>query len=96
DDVRFYGYPNPAATQATFLYYLPDGATSVAMAVYSAMTGSQVFEATLPVDQVTYTWDLATVTGAPVGNGLYLCVIRVTNNGGGTTRSEVYKLLVSR
>jgi len=95
-DVVFYGYPNPADTQATFLYYLPDGATSVDIGIYSAMTGSKVFGASLPPDQTIYTWDLATDTGAPVSNGLYLCVIRVTNNGGGTTRSEVYKLLVSR
>ena len=96
DNVVYYGYPNPAVTQASFLYYLPDGAESVTMSIYSAMTGARVFEATLPVGQVTYSWDLTTVSGAQVGNGLYLCVIRVTNGDGSTTRSDVYKLIVSR
>ncbi len=95
-NVVYYGYPNPAVTQASFLYYLPDGAETVTMSIYSAMTGARVFEATLPVDQVIYSWDLTTVSGAQVGNGLYLCVIRVTNGDGSTTRSDVYKLIVSR
>ena len=92
----FYGYPNPAQTQASFLYYLPDAATDVTLTIFSAMTGSQVFEATLPVDQIIYIWDLTTNTGALVSNGLYLCVIRVTTDNGGTPRPDVFKLLVSR
>ena len=66
------------------------------MFIYSALTGARVFEATLPGGQVTYSWDLTTVSGAPVANGLYLCVIRVTNEDESTTRSDVYKLIVSR
>jgi len=86
-----FGFPNPAATVATFTYLLPDGATDPILRIYN-LIGELVFEKDLPAGGTTYNWDLRTAGGTKLPNGLYFCVISVT----GANRSEIFRLLIVR
>jgi hypothetical protein len=43
-----------------------------------------------------YTWNLLDAAENKVGNGLYFCVVTATAAGGGSVRSDVFRLLVVR
>ena len=86
-----YSYPNPAATQATIVYYLPEGATDPVLRIFN-ITGALVFETDLTVGEATYVWDLTSGGGNALPNGLYMCVVRAKNAG----RRGVFKLLIDR
>ncbi|MDD5265051.1 MAG: PKD domain-containing protein, partial [Candidatus Bipolaricaulis sp.] len=88
-------YPNPASAQATFDYFMPDGATDPILRVYR-LDGKLVFETELAEGASTYTWDLTNDDGEGVANGLYFCVVTATDEDGKTIRSEIFRLLVSQ
>jgi len=93
--VILYAYPNPASTQATFNVLLPDGATDPIVRIYT-LDGRPVIEVEIAAGQTTYLWNLLDAAGDRVGNGLYFCVVTATAAGGGTVRSEVFRLLIVR
>jgi len=95
DKVVVIVYPNPASTQATIQYVLPDGATNPVLRVYR-LDGKLVFETELAEGASTYAWDLVGDNDEGVANGLYFCVVTATDDGGKTIRSEIFRLLVSR
>jgi len=86
-----YAYPNPAATVATFTYFLPQDATDPVLRVYD-LVGRLVFEHELAAGESTYEWDLRTIGNGALPSGLYLCVLTVT----GANRSDVFRLLIVR
>ncbi|MDD5219818.1 MAG: PKD domain-containing protein [Candidatus Bipolaricaulis sp.] len=88
-------YPNPASSQATFEYFLPDGATDVVLRVYR-LDGKLIYEATLNASATTYVWDLTDDDDEALANGLYFCVVTATDEDGKTIRSEVFRLLVTQ
>jgi PKD repeat protein len=87
-------YPNPAKTQATVRCSLPSGVTEPVLVIYS-LGGGIVLRQELTAGQV-YVWNLLDAAGDRVGNGLYFCVVTATAAGGGTVRSEVFRLLIVR
>ncbi|MEW5826467.1 MAG: PKD domain-containing protein, partial [Candidatus Bipolaricaulota bacterium] len=93
--IVLYGFPNPAATQATFESLLPDGATEPVLTVY-ALDGRQVFEEELAPGGGGFVWNLRDTAGDLLGNGLYFCVVTARSATGGRIRSEVFRLLISR
>lgn len=93
--VIVYGYPNPASTQATFNLLLPDGTTNPVLRIFG-IDGRLVLEEDLGTGATNYLWNLLDTAGDPVGNGLYLCVVTATATGGGSVRSEVFRLLIVR
>jgi flagellar hook assembly protein FlgD len=93
--VIVYGYPNPASTQATFNLLLPDGTTNPVLRIFR-IDGRLVLEEDLGTGATSYLWNLHDTAGDPVGNGLYLCVVTATAAGGGSVRSEVFRLLIVR
>jgi len=88
-------YPNPAKTQATFEYFLPDGSTDVVLRVYR-LDGKLIYQATLNASATTYVWDLVDDDDEALANGLYFCVVTATDEDGKTIRSEVFRLLVTQ
>jgi len=90
-----YSYPNPAATQATVVYYLPTGATDPVLRIYN-ITGALVLEQTLAVGESSYVWDLTSTGGTAQPNGLYLCVVIAKDASGSTIKSPIFKLLIAR
>ncbi len=93
--VIVYAYPNPASVNATFNLLLPDGTTSPILRIYR-LDGRLVLEHALATGATTYVWDLTDDAGDPVGNGLYFCVVTGTAVGGGTVRSDVFRVLITR
>jgi PKD repeat protein len=93
--VILYAYPNPASTQATFSVLLPDGATDPILRVYT-LDGRPVIEVQILPGQTTYLWNLLDAAGDRVGNGLYFGMVTASAAGGGSVRSEVFRLLVVR
>jgi PKD repeat protein len=93
--VIVYSYPNPASTQATFNLLLPDGTTSPVLRIFG-IDGRLVLEEDLGAGATSYLWNLLDTAGNPVGNGLYLCVVTATADGGGSVRSEIFRLLIVR
>ena len=93
--VIVYGYPNPASTQATFNLLSPDGTTNPVLRIFR-IDGRLVLEEDLGTGATSYLWNLLDTAGYPVGNGLYLCVVTATATGGGSVRSEVFRLLIVR
>ncbi len=93
--VILYAYPNPASTQATFRLVLPTGATDPVLRIF-AFDGRPVLEEAIAAGQATYLWNLLDAADERVGNGLYFCIVTATADGGGTVRSEVFRLLVVR
>ncbi len=93
--VIVYAYPNPALTQATFNLLLPDGTTDPVLRIYS-IDGRLVLEADLGTGATTYIWNLLNSADERVGNGLYFCIVTGKADGGGTVRSETFRLLVTR
>ena len=87
-------YPNPAKTQATVRCILPSGVTEPVLVIYS-LGGDIVLRKELTAGQV-YTWNLLDAADNKVGNGLYFCVVTATAAGGGSVRSDVFRLLVVR
>jgi PKD repeat protein len=87
-------YPNPAKTQATVRCILPSGVTEPVLVIYS-LGGDIVLRQELTAGQV-YIWNLLDAAGNKVGNGLYFCVVTATAAGGGSVRSDVFRLLVVR
>jgi PKD repeat protein len=87
-------YPNPAKTQATVRCSLPSGVTEPVLVIYS-LGGGIVLTQELTAGQV-YVWNLLDAAGDRVGNGLYFCVVTATAAGGGTVRSDVFRLLIVR
>jgi len=88
-------FPNPASTQATFNYYMPDVATDPILRVYR-LDGKVVFEVELNEGASTYTWNLVGDDGEDLANGLYFCVVTATDADGKTVRSEVFRLLITQ
>ncbi len=86
-----FAFPNPAETNATFNYFLPDGATDPVLRIYGLL-GELVFEQELQEDGTPFVWDLRTAGGDRLPNGLYFCVVTVT----GANRSAVFRLLIDR
>ena len=86
-----FAFPNPAATIATFSYFLPEGATDPILRIYN-LIGELVVEEDLPAGGTTFDWDLRTAGGTALPNGLYLCVVTVT----GANPSEIFRLLIVR
>ena len=93
--VVLYAFPNPASTTATVTYFLPNGATSPVLRIYS-LTRELLLEQELGEGQTTFVWDLRSEDGQAQPNGLYLCIITATDGGGDTARSEVFRLLIAR
>jgi PKD repeat protein len=93
--VIVYAYPNPASTQATINLLLPDGTTNPVLRIFG-IDGRLVLEEELGTGATTYLWNLLDAAGDRVGNGLYFCVVTATAAGGGTVRSEVFRLLIVR
>jgi PKD repeat protein len=87
-------YPNPAKTQATVRCSLPSGVTEPVLVIYS-LGGDVVLKQELTAGQV-YIWNLLDAAGDRVGNGLYFGVVTATAAGGGSVRSEVFRLLIVR
>jgi len=93
--VIVYGYPNPADTQATIAYYLPEGATDPVLHVYN-LKGGLVLEQELGAGQSEYVWNLQDTRDEDVPNGLYLAVVTAKDDDGKAIKSEIFKLLVVR
>jgi hypothetical protein len=62
--------------------------------IYS-LGGDIVLRQELTAGQV-YVWNLLGAAGDRVGNGLYFGVVTATAAGGGSVRSEVFRLLIVR
>jgi len=93
--VIVYAYPNPASTGATFRFLLPDGTTGPVLRIFG-IDGRLVLEEELATGATTYSWSLVDSAADPVGNGLYFCIVTGTAAGGGTVRSEIFRLLIAR
>jgi PKD repeat protein len=93
--VIVYAYPNPASIQATFNLLLPDGTTDPVLRIFR-IDGRLVLEEDLGTGTTDYLWNLLDTGGDPVGNGLYFCIVTGTAAGGGTVRSDVFRLLIVR
>jgi PKD repeat protein len=93
--VIVYAYPNPASTGATFMFLLPDGTTGPVLRIFG-IDGRLVLEEELATGATTYSWSLVDSAADPVGNGLYFCIVTGTAAGGGTVRSEIFRLLIAR
>jgi len=94
-EVQVYVYPNPAATTARVAYALPTGTTNPVLRIFT-LDGREVVDVQLTVGQSPYLWNLLDAAGDRVGNGLYFCVVTATAAGGGSVRSEVFRLLIVR
>ncbi len=90
-----YAYPNPAATTATIVYYLPDGTTDLVLRVYD-LAGNLVYERDLAAAESTYDWDLTSTSGDELANGLYFYLIAGRDASGKAIRSAIFKLLIQR
>jgi PKD repeat protein len=90
-----YAYPNPASTETTIVYYLPEGATDCVLRIYD-LTGALVHEQALPDAEAPYNWNLKTDNGQDVPNGVYFYVITAKNGAGKTIKSPIFKILVAR
>ncbi len=93
--VILYAYPNPASTQAMFNLLLPEGTTNPMLRIFR-IDGRLVLEEDLGTGATTYLWNLLDAAGNRVGNGLYLGVVTATAAGGGSVRSEIFRLLIVR
>lgn len=80
----------PATSEAIFRYSAPEGTVSVSLRIYDLL-GRMVHEEELPSDGHIARWDLVSLTGNPVANGIYLAVL-VTDLG----VSAPAKLVVQR
>ena len=94
-EIQLYGYPNPAATEARLVYFLPDGATNATLQIFD-LRGSLVIEEALNAGGSPYRWDLRDDNATAVGNGLYFVVVTATNANGRTITSEIFRLLIAR
>ncbi len=90
-----YAYPNPTATTATIVYYLPDGTTDLVLRVYD-LAGNLVYERDLAAAESTYDWDLTSTSGDELANGLYFYLIAGRDASGKAIRSAIFKLLIQR
>jgi len=88
-------YPNPASTEATIAYALPDGATDPVLRIYD-ISGRLVRGEDLAAGETTYLWNLRDDAGDPLPNGLYFCIVSAKNAAGRTVRSDVFRLLIAR
>jgi len=94
--VSVHCYPNPASTQTTFIYTLPQG-TAEAMLYIFDITGSLVFHHELIVTAKEYPWDLKSDAGEDLPNGSYFYYI-VAHDAEGRliAKSEMGKLVIQR
>lgn len=90
-----YAYPNPASTEATIVYYLPEGATDRVLRIYD-LAGALVHHQNLPDGEAPYAWNLKTDGGEDVPNGLYFYVVTAKNAQGTAITSPIFKLLIVR
>jgi PKD repeat protein len=90
-----HSYPNPAKDQATLVFYVPEGATDLAVRIYDVV-GRLVHEADLPAGDSTYVWDLRSDDGADLPTGLYFYVIAGKDATGKVIKSPTFKLLIAR
>lgn len=80
-----------AATQRAFFYYLlPEGTASADLMVFDAL-GNRVALVALDPAQTRLAWDLRDNHGAPLSNGLYLCLVVADG-----VKSKVHPLVVRR
>jgi len=87
-------YPNPAATQTTFKYALPEGTATATLYIFD-ITGRLVFHH--PVTGTEYTWDLRSDAGEDLPNGPYFYyIIAKDGNGKVIARSGIGKLVIQR
>ncbi len=93
--VIVYAFPNPASIQATFNLLFPEGTTNPVLRIFR-IDGQLVREEDLATGAASFSWNLLDSAGDPVGNGLYFCIVTGTAAGGGTVRSEVFRLLIVR
>ena len=94
-EIATHSYPNPAKTQATLVFYVPEGATELVVRIYDVV-GRLVHEANLPAGDSTYVWDLRSGDGGDLPTGLYFYVIAGKDATGKVIKSPIFKLLIVR
>lgn len=89
-----HNFPNPASTETTFVYDLPEGTTSARLWVYD-LVGRLVFTDELGAQSDQYEWDLRDQNDQAVPDGAYYYRAAATTPGG-TALSNVGKLVIRR
>lgn len=92
--VSIHVYPNPATSQANFVYELPEE-TNQAQLWVANVRGRTVFQQDIGAGSNEFTWNLENNAGQPVPEGAYVYrVIAQTPNG--ASSSPVGKLVIQR
>jgi len=93
-EVKVHVFPNPARSEATFRYDLPEGTTQATLWIFS-LTGALVFSQELDVNDDKFTWNLRDLRGRDVPNGPYYYRVSALTQAG-TAISPVGRLLIRR
>jgi hypothetical protein len=93
-EARVHVFPNPARTEATFSYELPEGTTEAMLWVFS-LTGALVFSKELDVNTDRFTWDLRDLRGREAPNGPYYYRVSALSPAGSAI-SPVGRLVIRR
>jgi len=91
-------YPNPAeGGEGSLLYQLNRQAQRAEVTAYT-VRGRRVFTADAPTRAGTnsFRWDLRDEIGDPVGNGVYLFLLRLWDVNGDVTTTDPQRVVVSR
>ena len=89
-------FPNPAATETTFKYTLPNGTEKATLWVFD-ITGKLVFQDGLNVTTNEYTWNLKSDGDVDLPNGPYFYYIIAYDAAGKfIARSAIGKLVIQR
>jgi PKD repeat protein len=92
--VAVHCFPNPASTQATFVYTLPSGTAKATLYIFD-VRGRLVFHR--DVTGTEYTWNLKSDGGEALPNGPYFYYIAAYDGQGRTlARSALGKLVIQR
>lgn len=94
--VVVHAFPQPAKTQVTIVYRIPNGSAQAKLFVFSS-TGKRVYQNdSLDVNSGRFTWNLFGSNDQPVPNGAYFYVVVALNSNGQGLGSATGKLIVQR
>ena len=94
--VVVHAFPQPAKTQVTIVYRIPNSSSQAQLFVFSP-TGKQVFQNdSLDVNSGRFSWNLFGNDDQPVPNGAYFYVVIALNGNGQGLGRATGKLIVQR
>jgi PKD repeat protein len=94
--VSVHCYPNPASSQTTFKYSLPQGTARANLYIFD-VTGRLVFAKELSITAQEYTWDLKSSAGVDLPSGPYFYYIIAFDAAGKMiAKSDIGKLVIQR